>query len=591
MTFDDILADCIAALEQGATIHECVARYPAHATALEPLLRLVASLSHESQTRLSSPAFQRGRQMLLAQAQQRQAQHRQPVYPPARQAQPAAYAQNGLPPRPRHGRRPVMDRRTWGHMGIPRLLRTALLLMLLLSATTFFRQVMTSLPGAILYPVKNSGEQLVGVLMEAAGEGVSWHATQTERHLQELAQLTDPDTMTVQTLSTAVETHWEAMLIASEGLPTTERDALLQTQIARLRQLETAWTTPQTTTAQPAVATLRKLITTGEEALGQPQPIDHQTEVVETVTATVTSTVASTVVETVTVAPSPTVTPTLLLQATATPSITQPILVPSPTPTASPTLAAPPVDLATSTVELPSPTEPVSAPPTTPLPEITVQMPEQESSHQDEDEESNDSDKTVETETATPPTSPPTEVTPGAPTPIITPDVEDGTATTEPTVATATAATPLPLTPVTPEVQPTLLPASPTAPATVSVENTPAIPTKTAPSATGTAAPTFESAATATARPTNQATATKTPKPTATHVNAPTATPNGSDNATAAPPTAVENTPSATTQPTTAPRDEAVQTPGSVAVTPVFSQPVKPRPTTPGGEPTKAVQP
>ena len=106
--------------------------------------------------------------------------------------------------------------------------------MLLLGATTFFRQVMTSLPGALLYPVKSSGEQLVGVLMAAAGEGVSWHAAQTERRLQELAQLANPDVMTVQTLSTAVETHWEAMLIASEGLPTTERDALLQTQITRL---------------------------------------------------------------------------------------------------------------------------------------------------------------------------------------------------------------------------------------------------------------------------------------------------------------------------------------------------------------------
>ena len=237
MTFDDILADCIEALEQGATIRECLTRYPAHATALEPLLRLVVSLSQESQTRLSSSAFQRGRQMLSAQAQQRQPQHRQPIYPPVppvRQVQPAVYAQNGLPPRPRHGRRPVVVRRTWGSTGLPRLLRTALLLMLLLGATTFFRQVMTSLPGALLYPVKSSGEQLVGVLMAAAGEGVSWHAAQTERRLQELAQLANPDVMTVQTLSTAVETHWEAMLIASEGLPTTERDALLQTQITRL---------------------------------------------------------------------------------------------------------------------------------------------------------------------------------------------------------------------------------------------------------------------------------------------------------------------------------------------------------------------
>lgn len=588
MTFDDILADCIEALEQGATIEECLTRYPAHATALEPLLRLVFSLSHESQTRLSSPAFQRGRQLLLAQAKQRQAHHRHPGYPPApslHQRQGAAYAQNGLPQRPRSPRRSATTKRAWSSMGLPTLLRTALLLMLLMGTTTFFREVMTSLPGTILYPIKNSGEELVGVLMKAAGEEVSWHATQTERRLEELAQLTQPDISTVQTLSAAVETHWEALLIASEELPVTEREALLQMRLMRLRQLETAWTMPQSGTPPPAVATVRKLITAGEEALSQPQQPDNPMEVVNTVTPTVTATLSPTV--------SPTVSPTPLLQASATASITHPILVPSPTPIASPTLVSTLVDLATPTVELPTPTEPISMPPATPLPEITAQMPQQESGNQDEDEDHNDSEEGAETATATttPTTEPPTAVTPLSPTETMTPGPEDGTATTEPTVATPTEAPPLPPPPTITEVQPTPVPSNATAQATVPVENTPAVPTKTAPSATSTAGPTAESAATATARPTSQATATKTPKPTATHANAATATPDTSDNATAAPPTAMENTPSATTQPTTAPRDEAIQTPGAVSVTPVFAQPVKPRPTTPGGEPTKAVQP
>jgi len=39
-TFNSILDDCIAALQQGATIDDCLARYPAHADRLEPLLAL-----------------------------------------------------------------------------------------------------------------------------------------------------------------------------------------------------------------------------------------------------------------------------------------------------------------------------------------------------------------------------------------------------------------------------------------------------------------------------------------------------------------------------------------------------------------------
>lgn len=591
MTFDDILADCIEALEQGATIRECLTRYPAHATALEPLLYLVVSLSRESQTRLSPQAFLRGRQHLAVQAQQRRAHHRQPGYrPPAspmRYAQPAAHVQNGAPQRHVQVRPSRTTKHAWGRSGMPRLLRTALLLMMFLGATTLFRQVMTSLPGTTLYPLKSTGEQLVGVLMAAAGEGAPWHASQAERYLQELAQLTNPNIMTAQTLSHVAETHWEAMLIASEGLPTTEREALLQAHITRLRQLEAAWTTPSAGTPQPAVATVRKLITAGEEALGRPQPIDNQPEVVETVTATATPTASTT--------PIPTMTPTPLLQASATAATTLPILVPSPTPTASPTPASPTVNLATPTAELPSPTAAVAVPaPMTPLPEMTVQMPQQESSQQPENGDNNDTDHTAEptTVTATPPTEQPAEVTPGSPTATTTPDAEDGTATAEPTMATATAATPLPLTPATTEAQPTSVPANQTPQATVSAENTPpTLPTKTAPSATGTAGPTPEPPATATARPTNQATATKTPKATPTHAGAATATPDSSTNATAAPPTAVENTPNATAQPTTPPRDEAVQTPSSVSVTPVFSQPVKPRPTAPGGEPTKGAQP
>lgn len=586
MTFDDILADCIEALEQGATLQECLTRYPAHATALEPYLHLVVSLSAESQTRLSAPAFQRGRQLLSAQAQQRRAHHRQPVYPAVsatRPMRPAAYPPNGVPHRRPHRRRPVADKRAWWSLGLPRLLRTALLLVIFLGATTFFRQVMTSLPGTTFYSVKSSGEQLVGVLMEAAGEGVPWHTAQAERRLQELAQLADSDVMTVQTLAQGVEMHWEAMLVASEGLPAAERDALLAAQISRLQQLEATWTTGQLDISPPAVATVRKLITASEAALAGPAPTEKQTETVATVTTTATPTV--------TAMPSSTLTPTPLLQASATVATVVPVLVPSSTPTASPTLAAPTVEEVLPTVEPPSPTEVVSEPPvTTPLPEITVQMPQQESNTQQEDEDHSDNDNAAEAATVTPTPSPelPTEVTP-LPTTTATVADTDGTVTTEPIDDPATVVAPL--TPVSTEVQPPPVPTTQTPQVSSTVENTPAVPTKTAPGATSTAVPTVEAQATGTPRPTNQATATRTPKPTATHANASTATPDAANNPTAAPPTAVENTPAPTSQPTTPPRDEALQTPSSASVTPVLSQPIKPRPTTPSGEPTKGIQP
>lgn len=585
MTFDDILADCIEALEQGATIPACLARYPAHATALEPYLRLVVSLSAESQTQLSAQAFQRGRQLLSTQAQQRRAHHRQPVYPtvPATQpTRPNAYPQNGSAQRRPHRRRPVADKRAWWSLGLPRLLRTALLLMIVLGATTLFRQVMTSRPGTTFYPVKSTGEQLVGVLMEAAGEGVPWHTAQAERRLQELAQLADPDVSTVQTLAQGVEMHWEAMLVASESLPAAERDALLEAQITRLQQLEATWTTGQPDVSQPAVATVRKLITASEAALDGPAPTESQTETVETPIPTATPTASA--------IPSSTQTPTPLLQASPTVATVLPVLVPSSTPTASPTFAEPTVDEVLPTVELPSPTDVVSEPPiTTPLPEITVQMPQQESDPQEEDEDHNDDDSAVETATATPipATELPTEAT-SVPTLGATVEEPNGTVTTEPIDATVTAVAPL--TPVPTALQPAPVPTNQTPQMSSTTENTPAVPTKTAPGGTSTVGPTVEPQATGTARPTNQATATRTPKPTATHSNAPTATPDAVNNPTAVPTTVVENTPAPTSQPTP-PRDEALQTPSSASVTPILSQPVKPRPATPSGEPTKGMQP
>jgi len=39
-SFNAILDECLAALQQGETVDDCLARYPAHADVLQPLLTL-----------------------------------------------------------------------------------------------------------------------------------------------------------------------------------------------------------------------------------------------------------------------------------------------------------------------------------------------------------------------------------------------------------------------------------------------------------------------------------------------------------------------------------------------------------------------
>lgn len=75
MRFDDILSNCIDAMNRGETIESCLARYPEHAAELSSLLQLVASMPKRTQLRLSPQAFAQGRTLLMSAAHA--AQHRQ----------------------------------------------------------------------------------------------------------------------------------------------------------------------------------------------------------------------------------------------------------------------------------------------------------------------------------------------------------------------------------------------------------------------------------------------------------------------------------------------------------------------------------
>jgi len=176
MSFEEILTDCLASLDAGATIDECLAQHPDHAEQLQPLLQIAAGLHSRPAPRLSSSAFDRGRDALWAEAwRQRANASRRPT--PAPTSQPARHWRFN----PRR-----MRRRPPSVFSAFHLVTGALVIaLLLLSASTLVRNTGNSLPGDTLYTLKRSGETVEGLLMTAAGERAIWHMRQAERRFNE----------------------------------------------------------------------------------------------------------------------------------------------------------------------------------------------------------------------------------------------------------------------------------------------------------------------------------------------------------------------------------------------------------------------
>ncbi|HMN26929.1 MAG TPA: hypothetical protein PKE45_02150, partial [Caldilineaceae bacterium] len=72
MPFEDVLARCIADLERGATVDDCLVNHPDHAQSLEPLLRTVVEFRTGPRPQLSAAAFARGREAVVAKARYHQ---------------------------------------------------------------------------------------------------------------------------------------------------------------------------------------------------------------------------------------------------------------------------------------------------------------------------------------------------------------------------------------------------------------------------------------------------------------------------------------------------------------------------------------
>ncbi len=102
MTFEDILAACIDAIEQGISVESCLATYPEVAAELEPLLRIVSRVRRSESPRLAADAFARGRGRLAVAAAARHAE-RVPAVSPTDEFPAPATAD--LPPAPAPRRR------------------------------------------------------------------------------------------------------------------------------------------------------------------------------------------------------------------------------------------------------------------------------------------------------------------------------------------------------------------------------------------------------------------------------------------------------------------------------------------------------
>ena len=482
MNFDEILHDCLVALESGSTIEECLAHYPEQAAALQPLLETTVAVRSAPLQELSEDAFTRGQAKLWAATQQhRRAQpsHRRPQRASTHLTR--THAQRRRRPqwvRPNRRRAPGVFASIYTI--------TTILAILLATLTTYSiaRSTGDSLPGDRLYGAKRVVEQAQGVLMAAAGDRAAWEVEQVERRLGEaLALETRGDDTTPATMHSA-DFDVASALEATSALPTEERRQLLALWLVDLHALRaTANGHAFTTRAlDQAIATVETAAAVGESPLpivsvDEPangnsgnvpptattsalQPNSDEAPAflsapILTPTATISATATATASATPTPAPTATVTPvptntplpTWTPTATATPSAT-----PTPAPTATPTRDDSD-DSRPDPTDTPQPTHtPTPLPTETPTLEADATVTPEASTTAESTPDGTPDGTPSATETGAPPTTPtapPTEGTPDGTTP--TPDgTPPATITSEPNPPV----TPGPPDPIEPEPTP-----------------------------------------------------------------------------------------------------------------------------------------
>ncbi|MCB0047190.1 MAG: hypothetical protein KDD92_17325 [Caldilineaceae bacterium] len=486
MNLTELLHLCLIELENGASVEECLARYPEHKDELSPLLKQAAALQAAPPPGMSDAGFEGARASLWAAAQQAAPVGHRRITPPTR-------AHRSRPDRMR-----TMRRRLHAPPSLSAFYNVTvvmLALVALLSTASLVHSTAASLPGDRLYGLKRAGENAQGLLMTAAGENATWHAQQVKRRLHEALALEVRDGI-APAVALDIEKELEEALEAASTLSGSERQALFASWIGEMQSLydevgdsgaaarilmRTIATVETAAGLNDATLPVISATRTGNaDASGDSQKSDGFVPIL-TPTATMTATATLTATPT----QEPTLTPTATATATATATPTR-----TPTPTATATPTDTPRPTATFT---PRPTntrepDPTRRPTRTPAPTLTnTPLP-----------------------TAT---SAPTETT--APTP-------DGSLTPIVTHTPDGSVTPTGTLSVTPTVDPNATPTPETTP-----DGTPTAPETTTPTASPTLPPSGEGTPTIppTEEPTPEPDETLTPQTTPIEEPSVTATP------------------------------------------------------------------
>ncbi|MCS6845853.1 MAG: DUF5667 domain-containing protein [Caldilineales bacterium] len=221
--FEDVLDRCVAAMQsEGASVEDCLARYPAYRDELEPLLRLAVRL-RRAQALTAPPEFHQAAAVRMRNLIASASPH------PVRRVQPQAT-------KPGHGV-PWLRRS-------PALVTAAIVIVVVLlvtGGTTYASYA--ALPGTPLYPVKTTIERVQLALQDDWAEQAELHLRFAERRLQEAAQLAErgrqPDASLP--LGGYVEQVTALLqLVEDPALPVEARAALAQQVVQSLAEHE-AW--------------------------------------------------------------------------------------------------------------------------------------------------------------------------------------------------------------------------------------------------------------------------------------------------------------------------------------------------------------
>ncbi len=173
MNLDLVLNECLEALRAGASVDECLARYPDNARELEPLLRVAVRLRVAEPLTLGPAAHATGRQKLGA----------------AVEAKAAAAGERA---RPAESLKLRLQTWLWP-LDIRPLPRLAMafeaLLIVAFVGGVFVAMSARSLPGQPLYPVKRAMESVSVALTPDAASQARLHLTLAERRLAEAETL------------------------------------------------------------------------------------------------------------------------------------------------------------------------------------------------------------------------------------------------------------------------------------------------------------------------------------------------------------------------------------------------------------------